>query len=152
MNRQEHIPKQHRQSTTPHLNIMGAFPPMGQSRTINMFVSITEITMGSLGGSVLCRCTGKHTHTHVRTRLMKTASYLSRGRQLCSLSLPLHLLDPIRIILSLPSHHPVPWGGLNTTTPVIISHLWSLQHERSKGTPGTSRQHHSCELLFLLAW
>lgn len=134
--------------------IMGSFPPMGQSRTINMFVSITEITMGSLGGftrgSVLHCCTGKHTHAH--THIYKCWPYKNSiipPPQAPAL-FPFLSPPPPRpcILLSLPSPHPIPRGGLNTTTPVIISHLWSLQHQWSKGTPGTSRQHRSCELLF----
>lgn len=50
---------------------MGSFCPMGRGGTINMFVSITEITEGSRGGftrgSVLQCYTGKHTHTQTYT-------------------------------------------------------------------------------------
>lgn len=42
----------------------GSFPPVGQSRTINMFVSITEITVGSLGGYTRGSVLQTHTHTH----------------------------------------------------------------------------------------
>jgi len=74
---------------------------MGPSKTIHMFVSISEITMTSLGGfthgSILCHYTNRNAQAF---STLKTASHLSQRYQFWSLPSPLQLLDTLYILIS----------------------------------------------------
>lgn len=84
--------------------IMGSFRPMGWSGTINMFVSITEITEGSprwlyswQRPPVLHRKT--HTHTHASS-IKKQHPTSPTGTSSVPFSPSLHLLDPTSSFLA----------------------------------------------------